>query len=289
MDSQNTPTEENHGKIKLMKPWDKLRKILMSNDRLLFLTDFSTIELNLFNKTVYNEKVMKIVYESPKEIFKTRISKFEKIEIIKPVTTLTKSELLKFYQEKIDNTGNLQLWPCEEILTLYCLFNEKKFYYKRIIELGAGFSGFCSLSIKKSIDGLGEIYITDGNTKCVEALETNVSLNFKDHSDILCKVLVWDAEADNTYGKFDYVLMSDCLFFKNYHIDLVITITKLLKPNGECIIVAPPRGDSMDIFLSIAEKYFDVMKNTEEIGFIKLTKLDTDKYNPYFIKLTLKK
>jgi calmodulin-lysine N-methyltransferase len=200
---------------------------------------------------------------------------------------MSKKDLLQFYQEKIDNTGNVQLWPCEEILTLYCLFNENKFKGTRIIELGSGFSGLCSLAVKKNID-IGEIYITDGNSKCVEGLQENVKINFADSKDIFCKVLIWDAKAENNFGVFDFVLISDCLFFKNYHIDLVVTIARLLKPNGECIIVAPPRGDSMDIFLKIADEYFKIEKSTEEIAFIQLTKNENDKYNPFFIRLTLK-
>jgi predicted nicotinamide N-methyase len=285
---ENLPNqpEQKNGK-KLLRPWEKLRKLLMSDERLVLLNEFSAVDLNLFKKKMINDKELKIVYEATNEIFKPNIKKFDEIQIIKPITTLSKSDLLKYYQEKVDNTGNLQLWPCEEILTLYCLFNDQKFLNKRIIELGAGFSGLCSLAIKKNLD-IGEIYITDGNSKSVEALERNVALNFGERNDIFCKELLWDAKANNEYGEFDIVLISDCLFFKNYHNDLVITIKRLLKKEGECIIIAPPRGDSMDIFLKIAEEFFEIVKRTEEIEFIKLTKNEADNYNPFYIKLTLK-
>ena len=287
MEKQGLNSQAKKEKI-LLKPWEKLRKLLMSDERLILLNEFSAVDLNLFNKKIINDTVMKIVYESTNEIFANKLNKFKEIQIIKPITTLSKSDLLKFYQEKVDNTGNLQLWPCEEILTLYCLFNYPKFLNKRIIELGAGFSGLCSLAIKKNLE-IGELFITDGNSKSVEALETNVDLNFKDRKDIFCKELIWNAKANNEFGEFDYVLISDCLFFKNYHYDLVITIKRLLKKGGECIIVAPPRGDSMDIFLKIAEPHFDIVKSTEEIDFVKQTKNITDNYNPFYINLTLKK
>jgi len=287
MENLSNQPEQGNGK-KLLRPWEKLRKLLMSDERLVLLNEFSAVDLNLFNKKMINDKELKIVYESTKEIFKSNIKKFDEIQIIKPITTLSKSDLLKYYQEKVDNTGNLQLWPCEEILTLYCLFNDHKFLNKRIIELGAGFSGLCSLAITKNLE-ICEIYITDGNSKSVEALERNVALNFGERKDIFCKELLWDAKANNEFGEFDFVLISDCLFFKNYHNDLVITIKRLLKKEGECIIIAPPRGDSMDIFLKIAEEYFDIVRRKEEIEIIKLTKNATDNYNPFYIKLTLKK
>ena len=40
-------------------------------------------------------------------------------------------------------------------------------------------------------------------------------------------------------GTFDYVVAADCLFFKDFHIDLVHTIKTLLSASGTCLLFAP--------------------------------------------------
>lgn len=59
-------------------------------------------------------------------------------------------------------------------------------------------------------------------------------------------------------GTFDYVVAADCLFFKDYHIDLVHTIKTLLSASGTCLLFAPLRGTTLETFCSLAEKEFDI-------------------------------
>eukprot|EP00347_Sterkiella_histriomuscorum_P003479 403364139 len=77
--------------------------------------------------------------------------------------------------QQVDNTGNVRVWPSEEILAYY-IYQHKELLNKimqsdRIIELGAGQSGligFMLSMINKEANNL-QIDITDGNSKCVES------------------------------------------------------------------------------------------------------------------------
>jgi calmodulin-lysine N-methyltransferase len=287
--------------------WEKLRKVLLSNNKLKFLNNITSIELNLFEKV--KEKIndleggysIRINYKSINKNFEDQIENFKSIQLLKPLDDINSendSELAHFYFEKVDNTGNVQLWPCEEIMAIYCLLNKNSLMNKKIIELGSGFSGLCGLLIAKNINNITEVCITDGNSLCVEAVKRNIELNFPNEDKrITDKIILWDRNYTiydiSDKNKFDVVLISDCLFFKNYHVDLVSTIDYLLTQDGLCFIVAPSRGDSMERFLEIAEQIFEIKKTTDEISFwnkYASFTCDEDKYNfqPFLIQLRKK-
>jgi predicted nicotinamide N-methyase len=278
--------------------WNKLKQIILSKEKLHFLDKISSIELKLFDKEIIdNEDGLTINYRTINEtILKLIIDKYEDefnfkgVQIIKHKVNSHSDELLS---EKVDNTGNVQLWPSEEILAIYCLMNRNKFDNKKIIELGAGFCGFSSLLIAQNIPTIKEVVITDGNTKCVEAIKENIKLNNLEKDKVKERVLLWDRTTsfeEKELNSYDYILISDCIFFKNYHIDLIYTIKSLLSSEGVCIIVSPPRGDSLELFLNLAEEKFSVYKSQEEISFHKIIiKSEEDnKFNPYFIELRKK-
>jgi len=58
-------------------------------------------------------------------------------------------EIKQFNSEEVDSTG-LALWPSEELLAYFLYRNLPRLSNaKRIIELGAGFSGLASLLLAK--------------------------------------------------------------------------------------------------------------------------------------------
>ena len=120
-----------------------------------------------------------------------------------------------------------------------------------MIELGAGKSGLIGLVsaalMQQRQESACEVVITDGNERCVESLQTNVALNlpqFEQVVSIRACPLLWsrndDPEPD--FGKFDQILIADCLFFENFHIDLVYTLKQLAHAETEVLIAAPERG-----------------------------------------------
>jgi hypothetical protein len=118
----------------------------------------------------------------------------------------------------------------------------------------------------------------------------NIKLNNLNDKNIKSEFLIWnkynnfDDVIKSEEDRYDYILMADCLFFKNYHDDLLHTINIFLKDTGTCIIVAPSRGKSMNVFLEKAKEHkFTTYINTKEIDFIELCR--TEKYEPFYIEL----
>lgn len=79
--------------------------------------------------------------------------------------------------------------------------------------------------------------------------------------------MLWNREQDPEpeLGKFDQILISDCLFFEKFQIDLVYTIRQLSHARTEVLIAAPERGDSMQKFILIAEEYFCVESEPDPV------------------------
>lgn len=298
---------ENKNKIKSKGKWDKIKGILLSDEKLVFLNHMSSIELNIFIKettsstdshTGNNETTHKIIYKKFNSILIEKfpcLDYFVPVEIIKPIINNSISKKEDYSAEKVDNTGNVQLWPCEEILSVFSLINKQLFVNKRIIELGSGFSGLAGLTVAKNIDQVSEVVITDGNSICVDRIKKNIQINNLEDK-VKSSVLLWDRNLSfkkqdqfTSQSKFDLILISDCLFFVNFHTDLIITIDELLDFEGVCIIIAPPRGKSMDLFLKSAEDKFLIEKKQDPISFVNITKQKEDeRFIPYYIELKKK-
>ncbi|XP_010679922.1 calmodulin-lysine N-methyltransferase isoform X2 [Beta vulgaris subsp. vulgaris] len=152
----------------------------------------------------------------------------------------------------IDNTGLVCPWPSEEVLAYYCLSHADMFRSKSVIELGAGY-GLAGLIIAATSEA-SEVMITDGNPQVVEYIQRSTAANPGAFGNTIVKpkLLHWNQEEIVTLShKFDYLIASDCTFFKEFHKDLVRTVKLLLKESGpsEAIFFSPKRGDSLDKFL----------------------------------------
>lgn len=58
---------------------------------------------------------------------------------------------------------------------------------------------------------------------------------------------------------FDVIIASDCLFFREFHVDLVAVLVALLKPvSGIALFFQPKRDGTMDQFLALCEGIFSI-------------------------------
>lgn len=161
-----------------------------------------------------------------------------------------------------NNTGNVCVWPSEEVMAYYCLKRLRMFQGASVCELGGGMTSLSGLLLA-STQVPSKVLLTDGNQKAVhnlqEIIANNVSLI---DSDVSAKVLLWDQSFLNTPSiydaSFDFVLCADCLFFEQSHSELAQAILKLMKMTGEAIIFAPKRSGTFEQFCVIARKFFDL-------------------------------
>ncbi|XKL61386.1 hypothetical protein PGB90_008443 [Kerria lacca] len=152
-----------------------------------------------------------------------------------------------------NNTGNVRVWPSEEILAYFILKHEHFFIGKTILEVGGGMSCLAGILLAQSVD-CRSIHITDGNTTAIENVRKIIKENSTLRCPLSCDVLVWQYhyEHSNTY---DIILAADCLFFDNYQIDLIRLMAALLNSNGTILVMAPKRGDTLQKFVNLSREF----------------------------------
>lgn len=214
-------------------------------------------------------------------------------------TNINDFEICKKYN--IDNTGLVCPWPSEEILSYYCLSHADMFRSKRIIELGAGY-GLAGIVIAAASEA-SEVVISDGNPQVVDYIRRSISTNSEAFGDTIVEpmLLHWNEEQFTTLSHmFDFIVASDCTFFKEFHKGLVQTL-KLLKDSGpsEALFFSPRRGDSLVKFMkeldetglhfSLSENYDDkIWKRHQELlkGDESWPNYDADHCYPLLLKIS---
>lgn len=162
-----------------------------------------------------------------------------------------------------DNTGNVCLWPSEEVLAYYLLKHKDQLNGKAVCELGAGMTGLAGICIASLADP-SKVLLTDGNKDCVDNMEAIIHGNNLTFGSTIVssQVLHWDTQANlsDLESKFDFMISADCLFFTQCHSGLLHVMHTLLKDYGSAIVMAPQRKDTLELFCSKAKTRFSVVK-----------------------------
>ena len=195
-----------------------------------------------------------------------------------------------------NNTGNVCVWPSEEVLAHYCLQNQDQFRDKSVCEVGGGMTSLAGLILALT-SCPARISLTDGNETSVGNVKHILEANKKRFGEVQvsAEVLRWDKDFLSTsYEEFDFVICADCLFFVELHECLCRVIHKLLKPNGKALLFNPRRSGTLERFVATAEGLFlvELVERFDEVVWKKhCAALVTDEmYNPdlhYPIQLIL--
>lgn len=173
--------------------------------------------------------------------------------------TVTLEDMVGF-----NNTGNVCVWPAEEVMAYHCLVKRDMFFNATVCELGCGMTGLAGVMLA-STKSPAHVLLTDGNDQSVKNVREIIDINkgrFDGDTKVNCDILRWESSTSlkpehDRY--FDYVLSADCLFFNEVHQELLLLIKKLLKPEkGIAILFAPKRGHTLEQFCDVAKNYFEV-------------------------------
>ena len=160
----------------------------------------------------------------------------------------------------------------------------KLFAGRDVLELGGGMTGLCGLGLAAVPSHRpSRLVVTDGHPTCARNMGVCVAMNqqrgvFGD-SAVSAAHLKWDRAdptgvdavlgtpssqrdtvfqaADQTQipqpPSFDVALVCDCLFFRDFHLDLIHVLVRCVRPRGKVLLMQPPRDGTMLLFLQVSD------------------------------------
>ena len=179
-------------------------------------------------------------------------------EAVLDIRLLTERIPIDELVNSLDNTGNVCLWPSEELLAYYSYTNPYLCSDKTVLELGGGMTCLCALVTAVSV-AAKRVILTDGNQRCISNVRTIIEINKERmRAPIECRLLRWGQDLDfiDLNNQIDVIFCSDCLYFdKSRHL-LVETIYRLLSSTGVAVLLAPTRGSTFTNFVDLAKELF---------------------------------
>lgn len=140
-----------------------------------------------------------------------------------------------------------------------------------------------------------KVHLTDGNLISVDNVQKIISRNQLDRSKVSAYQLNWN-DYEKIEEKFDVVLSADCLFFDETRGVLVETIWHSLKDSGVALVMAPRRGNTLDLFVKeavnkgfccILETYYNEMVWKQHAKFVQSSpEYEEDIHYPILLILT---
>eukprot|EP01134_Creolimax_fragrantissima_P005732 CFRG5732T1 len=239
----------------------------------------------------------------------------EKMDIVVSVVarreTITAASLIGF-----DNTGNVCVWPSEEVLAFFCIQNKNLFRDRIVVELGAGMTGLAGICVARTCEPRA-VLLTDGNNNSFAALRENVEtnipcayqatlqevqalsevtqkyINTEPHTcanKVACERLVWEMTSpvvESMSGKVDVIVCADCLFFRECHTKLAAVISTLLRSNSKNYHSESQANKSKAIFIqprrgNTLQSFLDVIeKNHPELIATLVERYDETVWNAH--------
>jgi predicted nicotinamide N-methyase len=92
--------------------------------------------------------------------------------------------------------------------------------------------------------------------------------------DVSSKILNWSSYSTEEIGKWDVIIGADCLFFEDFHDDLLRLLEDILSSTGIALLFQPRRAGSMDRFIqkALQKNLFLEIKEDYSLKVIVLSK-----------------
>ncbi|KAK3589074.1 hypothetical protein CHS0354_008723 [Potamilus streckersoni] len=113
-----------------------------------------------------------------------------------------------------NNTGNVCVWPAEEVMAYFCLQHTDWFSGKTVCELGGGMTCLAGVALSVATD-VSYVELSDGNEESVsnlkEIIKKNMENDLVDKTKLSASVIRWGLELlpENMVEKFDFVICAD--------------------------------------------------------------------------------
>jgi predicted nicotinamide N-methyase len=156
-----------------------------------------------------------------------------------------------------------KLAPSAEVLAWLISKGTWNLRNKRVLELGAGL-GLPGMACA-AWTNCSAVQLSDGDPELVGVLRTNIACNrhagaFSEDCHVEESFIDFRKQK-GTVDKgfedtFDTIICADCVYDVELHIPLLLTLRRFLRPDGKVILMAPPRGGSLNIFLQTARAFF---------------------------------